>query len=74
MGIGIITNISIKHTKKGILMMIILGWNQNISLQIGMRYTPSYDTIQKIWGRYRKIARDGFGRKRKSTGFIYLPG
>ena len=27
-----------------------------------------------MWDRDRKIARDNFGRKRKSTGFIYLPG
>ena len=39
-----------------------------------MRYTPGYDTIHKIWYRYQKIARDNFGRKRKSTGYIYLPG
>ena len=27
-----------------------------------------------MWYRDRKIERDNFGRKRKSTGFIYLPG
>ena len=27
-----------------------------------------------MWDRDRKIARDNFGRKRKPTGFIYLPG
>ena len=27
-----------------------------------------------MYDRDRKIARDNFGRKRKSTGFIYLPG
>ena len=43
-------------------------------LQVGMRYTPGYDPINQMWDRYRKIARDNFGRKIKSTGFIYLPG
>ena len=27
-----------------------------------------------MWDRYRKIARDNLGKKRKPTGFIYLPG
>ena len=27
-----------------------------------------------MWERDRKIPRDKFGKKRKSTGFIYLPG
>ena len=27
-----------------------------------------------MWDRDRKIARDNYGRKRKPTGFIYLPG
>ena len=39
-----------------------------------MRYTSGCDPTQKMWDRYRKIARDKFGRKRKSTGFINLPG
>ena len=39
-----------------------------------MRYTPGGDPIQEMWDRDRKIARYNFGRKRKSTGFIYLPG
>ena len=38
-----------------------------------MRYTYGCDPIQNMWDRYRKIARDNFGRKIKSTGFIYLP-
>ena len=38
-----------------------------------MRYTSGGDPIQEIWDRDRKIARDNFGRKIKSTGFIYLP-
>ena len=43
-------------------------------LQIGMRYRSGCDPIQKMWDRDRKIERENFGRKRKSTGFIYLPG
>ena len=38
-----------------------------------MRYTPGYDPIQLMWGRDTKIARDNFGRKIKSTVYIYLP-
>ena len=38
-----------------------------------MRYTYGCDPIQNMWDRDRKIARDNFGRKIKSTGFIYLP-
>ena len=38
-----------------------------------MTCTPIYDTIQRLWYRYRKIERYNFGRKRKPTGFIYLP-
>ena len=37
-----------------------------------MRYTPAYDQIQQIWDRDWKIARCNFGRKIKSTGYIYL--
>ena len=43
-------------------------------LQRGMRYTSGYDPIQQIWDRNWKIARDNFGRKIKSTGYIYLNG
>ena len=39
-----------------------------------MRYTSGSDPIHQMWDRDRKIARDNFCRKRKSTGFIYLPG
>ena len=39
-----------------------------------MRYTYDCDTVQKLWDRDRKIPRDSFGKKIKSTGFIYLPG
>ena len=43
-------------------------------LQIRIRYTSSGDQIQEMGDRDRKIERDNFGRKRKSNGFIYLPG
>ena len=39
-----------------------------------MRYTSVGDPMQEMWDRDRKIARENFGRKIKSTGFIYLPG
>ena len=39
-----------------------------------MRCTSGGYPKQEMWDRDRKIARDNFGRKRKSTGFIYLPG
>ena len=55
-------------------MMIVLGWNQNISFQIIMRYTSGGDPIQKMWDRNKKIAADSSCRKRKLTGFIYLHG
>ena len=38
-----------------------------------MRYTSGCDTIQEMWDRDRKIARDNFGKKIKSTGIIYHP-
>ena len=38
-----------------------------------MIYIPGYNPIEKMWDRYRKIARDNIGRKRKPTGSIYLP-
>ena len=38
-----------------------------------MRCTYFGDPLQAMWDRYRKIARDNFG-KIKSTGFIYIPG
>ena len=39
-----------------------------------MRYTSGGDPMQEVWDRGRKIPRDNFGRKRKSTGFIFFPG
>ena len=39
-----------------------------------MIYTSGYDPIQKFWDRDQKIGRKHYGRKRKSPGYIYLPG
>ena len=39
-----------------------------------MRYTSSFDPVQKMWDRDRKIERENFGIKRKSHRFIYFPG
>ena len=39
-----------------------------------MRHTSGCDQIKNMWDRDGKIARDNFGRKIKSTGFIYIPG
>ena len=39
-----------------------------------MGYTSGGDTIKEMQDRDRKITRESFGRKRKPTGFIYLPG
>ena len=38
-----------------------------------MRCISFGDLLQAMWDRYRKIARDNFGKKRKPTGFIYVP-
>ena len=46
----------------------------NHFLQRGTRYTSGCDPIKQMWDRDGKIARETFGRKRKPTGFIYLPG
>ena len=32
------------------------------------------DPIHELWDRDRKIAKENFGKTRKSTGFIYLIG
>ena len=32
------------------------------------------DPIHELWDKDRKIARDNFGKKRKSTGFMFFPG
>ena len=45
-----------------------------IFLQRRTRCISFGDPLHELWNRDRKIARDSFGKKRKSTGFIYLPG
>ena len=44
------------------------------SIQRKMRCISFGDPLQEMWDRDRKIARKHFGKKRKSTGFIYVPG
>ena len=39
-----------------------------------MRCTSFGDPLQAIFCRDRKTARESFGKKGKSTGFIYVPG
>ena len=39
-----------------------------------MIYTSGCYPIHEMWDRDKKISRDNFGRKRKTTGLIYLPG
>ena len=73
MGVGFITYIKIKQ-KKNYLDDDDTEVKLKHFLQRGMRYKSGYDPKHKMWNRDRKIARDYFGRKRKSTGFIYLPG
>ena len=41
---------------------------------MGMGYTFGCNPVQKMWNRDSKTAIETFGRKRKSTEFIYLPG
>ena len=43
-------------------------------LQRIMICTSFGDPLQAMWDIYRKIAREKFGKKRKSNGFIYFPG
>ena len=43
-------------------------------LQRGIRSKPGYDPMQQFWDIDRKITRDNFGKKRNSTGFIYITG
>ena len=62
-----------KTDKRKYLDDNITGVKPKYFLQEGMRYSPGYDPIQKIWGRDRKIARK-IGIKRKSTKYMYLPG
>ena len=46
----------------------------NKILQRRNKYTSSCYPLQEMWDIYKKITRDNFGRKIKSTVFIYLPG
>ena len=39
-----------------------------------MRCTSFGDPLHELWDRDRKTARDKFGKKRKSTRFIYVSG
>ena len=39
-----------------------------------MGCSSGYDPIEQMWDRDQKRARESFGRKRKPTGYIYLPG
>ena len=39
---------------------------------MGMGYTFGCNPVQKMWNRDSKTAIETFGRKRKSTEFIYL--
>ena len=41
---------------------------------MGIRCSLGYDSSGKMWDRYRKTINHNFGRKVKSTGYIYLPG
>ena len=49
------------------------GVNPKHLLQRRMRCTYFGNSLQAMWDRDRKIARDNFVKKRKSTGFIYIP-
>ena len=46
----------------------------NHALQRRMKCISFGDPLQAMFDRERKMAKDNFGRKRKSTGCIYLPG
>ena len=39
-----------------------------------MRRYSCCDPLQAMFDRYRKVAKENSGRKRKGTGCIYLPG
>ena len=73
MGTGSMKNISMKQTNKNV-DDDGTGVKPKHFLLRGIRYKSRCDQIQQMWDRDRKIARDKFGRKRKSSGFIYLPG
>ena len=46
----------------------------NHALQRRIKCISLGDTLQEIFDRDRKMAKDNFGRKRKATRCIYLPG
>ena len=73
MGIGFITDITIKQQQQ-YFDHGDTGMKPKHFLKRGMRYTSGCDPIQTFWDRDRKIARGNFGRRGKSTGFIYLNG
>ena len=72
--IGFITNIYIQQQKKCYLDDDGNAVKPKHLLQRGNRYTFGLDRLQEMWDSDEKIAREHFGRKIKSTGFIYLPG
>ena len=47
---------------------------EHFPTKIGIRSSYGYDPIQKMWDRDLKITNHNFGRKIKSTGYIYLTG
>ena len=50
------------------------GDKPKFALQRRMRRYSCCDTIQAMFDRDMKVTKDNFGRKRKGTGCIYLPG
>ena len=50
------------------------GVKPNHALQIRMKCISFGDSLQAMFDRDRKMAKDNFGRKRKATGCIFLPG
>ena len=50
------------------------GLKPKYLLQRIMRCTFFGDPIQAMWDRDRKMTGANFGKKRESTGFIFLPG
>ena len=50
------------------------GEKPNHALQRRMKKYSCCDPLQAMFDRDRKVAKQNFGRKRKATGCIYLPG
>ena len=69
MGIGFMTDISMKQTKK-YLDDDGTEVKPKTFLQRVMRYKSGCDQIQKMRDRYRKTGRDNFGRKKISPGYL----